>query len=101
MPSSALITIQYTIPGSKLTEYRALASRLVEKINGMNSGVNLAVYASDNDPGKITEVFECDDSEHYEGLEDAMDEETRTIVRRVATEFAVGRETFTSHKRLY
>lgn len=100
MPSSNLVTVTYSVRPDKMNEFNSIIPGIVETINGQQSGVRLSVYRSDDDPNLITEVYECDSSDGYDNLEDALDEQTREAINRIAADFATSRQSVSTLNRV-
>jgi hypothetical protein len=100
MEANTLVTITYTVPGAKRADFHSLIRSIEETINNLQQGVRCAVYQAEDKPGMYVEVYECDDSDAYDSLEDNLDDDTRMKIQRVATEFAEARQAVTTLRKL-
>lgn len=100
MASSTLVTVTYSVRPDKVDQFNSLISNMVQTINAQQSGVRLSVYRAEDNPNSITEVYECEAVDGYDNLEDALDEQTRESVNRIAAEFATARQSVTTLTRV-
>jgi hypothetical protein len=100
MEANTLVTITYTVPGAKRVEFSNIIRSIEQTINSSQQAVRCAVYQSEDKPGMYMEVYECEDSDAYDSLEDNLDDNTRTQIQRVATEFAEARQAVMTLRKL-
>lgn len=60
----------------------------------------MSVYRDEDEASSILEVYECDAVDSYDNLEDALDEQTRESINRIAAEFATARQKVQSLNRV-
>ncbi len=101
MPSNVLVTIAYSVPRDKQQQFATIVTGLVQKINSVQQNVKVSVYSPDGEPNSYVEVYECDSIDSYDALEDSLDEDAQTAIRRIATEFATARQAVTTMKKVY
>ena len=99
MLQAVFITITYTVRVGKREEFLSLMAGILDRINGQG-GIQLSLYATDNNDNTFVEVYSCDTMDNYEALEDNLDEQTRADIARIASEFVTNRQTFTSMRRV-
>lgn len=100
MASSTLVTVSYTVRPEKLDQFNSLIPGIAQTINGQNAGVRMSVYRDEDEPGSVLEVYECDSVDGYDNLEDALDEQTRETINRIAAEFATARQSVQTLNRV-
>src|SRR4051812_34886474 len=100
MASNALITITYSVSPEKQREFETIIRGLVGTINSSASGVSFSVYQEEDEPGTYVEVYECDSTEAYDALEEGLDDQTSSQIQRIATEFAVARQSVMTLRKL-
>ncbi|SRR5579883_2111197 len=100
MASNTLVTITYTVADAKRNELEGILRGLVERINAAQQTVRFSVYRDEDNPSSFVELYECDSTSAYDALEDSLDEETSRQIRRIATDFAQARQTFTTLQKV-
>lgn len=100
MASSTLVTVSYSVRPEKMDQFNSLISNIVQTINTQGAGVRVSVYRGEDDPNSVLEVYECDSVDGYDNLEDALDEQTRESINRIASEFATARQSVTTLNRV-
>lgn len=100
MASTTLVTVSYTVRPEKLDQFNSLIPGIAQTINGQGAGVRMSVYRGEDEPGSILEVYECDAVDSYDNLEDALDEQTRETINRIAAEFATARQSVKTLNRV-
>ncbi|HET6513189.1 MAG TPA: hypothetical protein VFH43_13430 [Candidatus Kapabacteria bacterium] len=100
MASTTLVTVSYTVRPEKLDQFDALIPGIAQTINSQQAGVRMSVYRDEDEATSILEVYECDAVDSYDNLEDALDEQTRESINRIAAEFATARQSVTTLNRV-
>lgn len=101
MASNALITITYAVAPAKKNEFESILRTLVDRINSAQQGVRFSVYRDEDDANTYVEVYECDSTDTYDSLEDNLDDDTRQQIQRIATDFAVARQSVMTLKKAF
>ncbi len=100
MSEAIIVTIAYTVRPEKREEFMQLITGLIASVNGLASGVKMSLYETEGESNNFVEIYACDSIEHFDSLEDDVDDASRESIAKIASEFTTTRQSVTTLRRV-